>query len=74
VVCDPTTGACTTTSGSGDSADGSASPTALTDTLAAGTGWSTTQTLLLLIGLAVLALMLVPGLVSRYLERRRSSP
>ena len=74
VVCDPTTGACTTASGSGGSADGSASPTALTDTLAAGTGWSTTQTLLLLIGVTVLALMLVPGLLSRYLERRRSSP
>ncbi len=75
VVCDPTTGACTTTSGSGSSDDASsASPTALTDTLAAGTGWSTTQTLLLLIGFAVLALMLIPGLVSRHQERRRSSP
>jgi phosphate transport system substrate-binding protein len=72
-VCDPTTGACTTGSDSGGSGGSSASPTALTDTLAAGTGWSTTQTLLLLIGLAVLALMLVPGLLSRYLERRRSS-
>jgi phosphate transport system substrate-binding protein len=74
LVCDPTTGACTTTSDSAGSDDLSASPTALTDTLATDTGWSTTQTLLLLIGLAVLALMLVPGLLSRYLERRRSSP
>jgi len=74
VVCDPTTGACTTTSGSGSGADYTASPTAVTDTLTAGTGWSTTQTLLVLIGLCVLALMLVPGLLSRYLERRRTSP
>ncbi len=74
VVCDPTTGACSTASASNGSADGSTSPTALTDTLAAGSGWSTTQTLLVLICLAVLALMLLPGLVSRYLERKRSSP
>ena len=33
-------------------------------------GWSTTQTLLVLIGLALLALLLVPGLLSRRLERR----
>jgi phosphate transport system substrate-binding protein len=74
VVCDPTTGACTTTSGSGDASSLDASPTAVTDTLSASGGWSTTQTLLVLIALCILALMLVPGLLSRHLERRRSSP
>jgi hypothetical protein len=46
----------------------------VTDTLSASGGWSTTQTLLVLIALCILALMLVPGLLSRHLERRRSSP
>ena len=71
-TCDPTTGACTPTSGSTGSADPSLAPTAETATLATATGWSTTQTLLLLIGLVLLALMLVPGLMSRRLERKRS--
>jgi hypothetical protein len=48
-------------------------PTASTVTLAAGSGWSSTQTLLVLIALALLALLLVPGLLSRRLDRRRSS-
>ena len=71
-TCDPTTGACTPTSGSSGSSDPSLSPTAQTATLAAATGWSTTQTLLVLIGLVLLALLLVPGLMSRRLERKRS--
>jgi phosphate transport system substrate-binding protein len=71
-TCDPTTGACTTSSGSGGSSDPSLSPTAATATLATGSGWSTTQTLLALIGIAVLALMLIPGLLSRRMERKRT--
>ena len=70
-TCDPTTGACTPT-GSGGSSDPSLSPTAQTATLAASSGWSTTQTLLLLIALAVLAIMLVPGLMARRMDRKRS--
>jgi phosphate transport system substrate-binding protein len=66
--CDPSTGACGASSGT----TGSVDPTAATATLGAGTGWSTTQTLLVLIGMALLALLLVPGLLSRRLDRRRS--
>ncbi len=67
-TCDPSTGACDTATGS----FAAASPTAATATLAAGTGWTSTQTLLVLIGLAVLALLLIPGLLSRRLDRRRT--
>ena len=70
-TCDPTTGACTP-SGSGGSSDPSLSATAQTATLAAASGWSTTQTLLLLICLTLVALMLIPGLMSRRLERKRT--
>lgn len=66
-TCDPSTGACD--SGTGGSS--SISPTAATATLAAGTGWGSTQTLLVLIGLALLALLLIPGLLSRRLDRNR---
>ena len=64
--CDPTTGACSSTGGTA-----SIDPTAATVTLAAGTGWSTTQTLLVLILLALVALLLVPGLLSRRLDKDR---
>jgi phosphate transport system substrate-binding protein len=68
-ACDPSTGACGTASAAVTGID----PTASTVTLAAGSGWSSTQTLLVLIALALLALLLVPGLLSRRLDRRRSS-
>ena len=68
-ACDPSTGACGATSGGTTSID----PTAATATLAAGTGWTSTQTLLVLIGLVLLALLVIPGLLPRRLERRRSS-
>ena len=71
-TCDPTTGVCTASSGSSGSGDPSLSPTAQTATLAASSGWSTTQTLLALIGLAILALMLIPGLMSRRIDRKRT--
>jgi phosphate transport system substrate-binding protein len=66
--CDPSTGAC----GSSGAYASSLGPTAETATLAAGSGWSSTQTLLVLIGLALLAILLVPGLLSRRLDRRRT--
>ena len=66
--CDPTTGACTTASGDSSSL----SPTAATATLAAGTGWTSTQTLLVLVSLALLAILLIPGLLSRRLDRHRT--
>jgi len=66
--CDPSTGTCTTSAGGTFSGD----PSALAETLPARTGWSTTQTLLILIGLALLTILLVPGLLSRRLERKRS--
>jgi phosphate transport system substrate-binding protein len=65
-ACDPSTGAC----GSAALGVATADPTAATATLAAGTGWTSTQTLLVLIGLALLALLLIPGLLSRRLERK----
>ena len=64
--CDPSLGVCD------QSGDVSLNPTVATDTLRAGSGWSTTQTLLVLIGLILLALLLIPGLISRRLERKRS--
>jgi phosphate transport system substrate-binding protein len=66
--CDPSTGACSSTGSGSNGAD----PTATTATLAAATGWTSTQTLLVLIGLALLLLLLIPGLLSRRLDRRRS--
>lgn len=71
-TCDPTTGACTAAAGTSTLSDPSLLPTAQTATLAGASGWSTTQTLLLLIGLALLALMLIPGLLSRRLEQKQS--
>jgi len=68
-TCDPSTGACGTSGGTS-----SVDPTATTATLASATGWTSTQTLLVLIGLALLALLLIPGLLSRRLDRKRSSP
>jgi phosphate ABC transporter phosphate-binding protein len=58
---------CDSTAGTGD-----LSPTAATQTLPVSGGWSTTQTLMVLIILLVLALILVPGLVSR--RARRAGP
>ena len=66
--CDPTTGACGSSSGGGSAGS---DPTASTATLAVATGWSTTQTLLVLIGLVLLAIILIPGLFWRRMDRRR---
>lgn len=67
-VCDPTTGACSSTSG-GANGD---SPTAATALLPVGGGLTTA----LLVGGCVLVLVgivLLPGLLTRYLDRRKRS-
>jgi phosphate transport system substrate-binding protein len=46
-------------------------PTPLPDTLAVRAGWSLDQTLILLVALAVLAVILLPGWITRRLERRK---
>ena len=47
-------------------------PTPITNTLAVSQGWTIEQTLILLVALALVALILVPGgLLSRRLERRK---
>jgi len=66
--CDPTASNCS--GGSGDGSAGSAG--AQTATLAVSRGWSFTETLFVLIGLALLALILLPGLLLRRLDRSRS--
>jgi LPXTG-motif cell wall-anchored protein len=48
-----------------------AAPSAATLTLPASTGWSTNQWLLVLIGLALVALVLIPGLVVRRMDRNK---
>jgi phosphate transport system substrate-binding protein len=68
-ACDPTIGTCSAVSSAGSSG---ADPTATTDTLAASGGWSWNQTLMVLIGLVLLALVLIPGLFSRRLDRKRT--
>jgi hypothetical protein len=54
------------------SATAGTDPTPNTETLAVTKGWSVEQTLILLIALALIALILVPGgLLSRRMDRRR---
>lgn len=78
VACDPDTGECPTTGGSGTSGTngngqgGAASSASLLSgspvTLQAHRGWGTTQWLMVLAGLLLLALIVVPGLISRYVR------
>ncbi|MGD0311502.1 MAG: substrate-binding domain-containing protein [Acidimicrobiales bacterium] len=65
-ACNSTAANCSTVSGPSDAA-----PTAATLTLPASAGWSMTQTLMVLIILVVLALILIPGLMSRRAKRRK---
>ena len=65
-ACNSSAASCTAVSGPSDAA-----PTAATLTLPASAGWSMTQTLMVLIILVVVALILVPGLVSRRAKRRK---
>jgi LPXTG-motif cell wall-anchored protein len=48
-----------------------AAPTAATATLPVSTGWTTNQWLLVLIGLALVALVLIPGVVVRRMDRHK---
>jgi hypothetical protein len=71
VECDPETGECTT--GTGDAAEGnvlSATPTALAGT----SGWGSTQTLIVLVVVMLLALILVPAYVWRRLAKQGGQP
>jgi phosphate transport system substrate-binding protein len=65
-ACSSSAASCNTVSGPSDAA-----PTAATLTLPASAGWSMTQTLMVLIILVVLALILIPGLMSRRAKRRK---
>jgi phosphate transport system substrate-binding protein len=65
-ACDPTTTTCATAPASGAGTD----PAAVTAILPAGTGWSATQTVLVLIALLFLALLLLPGILMVRLRKR----
>jgi phosphate transport system substrate-binding protein len=66
-TCDPETGVCT------DAADGSSEVAAATPTVLAGSrGWSSAQTLMLLVTLFILALIFVPAFLWRGLARQRT--
>jgi len=74
-VCDPDTGVCTdggeTSGGAGDSGTGALVPGAVTTTLLSGSnGWSTSQSLMVLIFAFTLALVLAPAATWRFLSRR----
>jgi phosphate transport system substrate-binding protein len=66
--CDPDTGQCSSTGGTGSSSGQVASGPV---NLAANKGWGATQTLMLLAGLLTVALVLAPGVASRVLAKRR---
>jgi len=72
-ACDPSTGTCGSGTGTADpSSAGTAglAAAATPATLSVKKGWTSTQTLMLLISLLVLALVLAPGLTLRYLNKR----
>jgi phosphate ABC transporter phosphate-binding protein len=64
--CDPSSGSCTSSAGLSG-----ATPAATTATLVVSTGWSWNQSLLILIGLALVALVLLPGLLVRRMDRSK---
>jgi phosphate ABC transporter phosphate-binding protein len=68
-ICDPDTGVCS--GGSGSSSSGSSSQVASgAIATAARSGWTSTQTLMVLAGLLLLALVLAPGITVCILSRR----
>lgn len=73
-ICDPDTGECTSASGSGSGRSttelASASPT----TLQGSSGWGSAQTLAVLIGALVLALVFVPALLWRNMATKDGGP
>jgi phosphate transport system substrate-binding protein len=64
VPCDPSTGSCSSAEGLSGAA-----PAAATATLPVNTGWSSNQSLLVLIGLALVGLVLLPGVLVRRMDR-----
>jgi phosphate ABC transporter phosphate-binding protein len=76
-ACNPDTGSCTGSSGANaDSANNSSGGSGLdasaqNTVLAARSGWTSTQTLMVLAGLLFLAIIIVPGLVARRLGRTK---
>ncbi len=62
--CDPSSGSCSSAEGLSGAA-----PAAATATLPVSTGWSWNQSLLVLIGLALVGLMLLPGVLVRRMDR-----
>ncbi|MGO8870975.1 MAG: substrate-binding domain-containing protein [Acidimicrobiales bacterium] len=67
--CDPTAGDCSSSVVIGLAG---AEPSAEPVTLAVASGWSVNQSLLVLIGLVLLAIILIPGLLVRRTARRKS--
>jgi phosphate ABC transporter phosphate-binding protein len=66
-ACDPATQDCGAAASGADASSGQ--PVAISATLPPDRGWTTTQTLMLLAILLLLALIVVPGLVARSLKR-----
>jgi hypothetical protein len=70
-ICDPDTGVCTSSSSSGSSKSSAELASASPTTLAGSNGWGSAQTLAVLIGALVLALVFVPALVWRNLSSKQ---
>jgi phosphate ABC transporter phosphate-binding protein len=68
-ICDPDTGECTTVSGSGSKKSSTELASATPTTLSGSSGWGSAQTLAVLIGALVLALVFVPAVLWRNLSR-----
>jgi phosphate transport system substrate-binding protein len=68
-ACDPATQECGAIA-NGTDTNGSGQPVAISATLPPDRGWTSTQTLMLLAILLLVALIVVPGLVARSLKRR----
>jgi phosphate ABC transporter phosphate-binding protein len=72
-ACDPSSGSCGDSNGtSSDGGAGSADQAAANPvTIAAHKGWTDTQTLMALVFVLLVALVVTPGLLARYLDRYR---
>jgi phosphate ABC transporter phosphate-binding protein len=68
-ICDPDTGECTTVSGSGSKKSSTELASATPTTLSGSSGWGSAQTLAVLIGALVLALVFVPAVLWRNMSR-----
>ncbi len=66
-ACDPSAGNCSASSAASSTND---NPLPLTSTIPVSSGWGTTETLISLIIVLVLAIIFLPGLLVGYLDRR----